>query len=159
VPYAADAFLQRRHQGRRDDPRPRHDRPLGPPGHRRAGCPCWIWRRALGDGFDPGAAVALSVADLERAREAAGVAWQPGDILVLYTGFGRWYLAQDQAGREKAADERALTAAGVEHTEDMARYLWEQPRQRGGQRQPVGRGLAAGLEPPDPAVRVSCTAC
>src|SRR5262249_8247086 len=37
----------------------------------------------------------------------------------------RWYLAQDQTAREKAADERTLTAAGVEHTEDMARYLWD----------------------------------
>ena len=81
--------------------------------------------QVLGDGFDPGAAVALSVADLERCRAAAGVEWRPGDILVLHTGFGRWYLAQDQAAREKAADERTLTAAGVEHTEDMARYLWD----------------------------------
>jgi kynurenine formamidase len=78
-----------------------------------------------GAGYDPGSATELTTADLERCREAAGVDYQPGDVLLLYTGFDRWYLRQDQAGRERAADEQRLTAIGVEHTEDMARYLWD----------------------------------
>ncbi|MEP7022586.1 MAG: cyclase family protein [Actinomycetota bacterium] len=78
-----------------------------------------------GRGYDPGAAIALTVDDLEQCRAAAGVDYQPGDVLLLYTGFGTWYLRQDAAGRAQAAQERTLTAAGVEHTEDMARYLWD----------------------------------
>jgi kynurenine formamidase len=78
-----------------------------------------------GTGYDPGAAVALSVDDLERCRAAAGVDFQPGDVLLLHTGFGAWYLRQNAAGRRRAADKRTLTAAGVEHTEAMARYLWD----------------------------------
>ncbi len=81
--------------------------------------------RVLGDGFGPGSATALSVADLERCRAAAGAEFIPGDVLVLYTGFGRWYLEQDEAARATVANERTLTAAGVEHSEDMARYLWD----------------------------------
>jgi hypothetical protein len=76
-------------------------------------------------GYDPGAAVALTVDDLERCRAEAGVEYQPGDVLLLHTGFGAWYLRQGSPGRRRAADERTLTAAGLEHTEAMARYLWD----------------------------------
>ncbi|HEX9066967.1 MAG TPA: cyclase family protein [Streptosporangiaceae bacterium] len=75
-------------------------------------------------GARPGEATGLSVDDLERCRERAGVTIEPGDILVLYTGFGRWYAGQPEAARTAMADERQLTAAGIEHTEAMAEYLW-----------------------------------
>jgi Putative cyclase len=74
--------------------------------------------------YDPGSPRAFTVSDLEQCRVAAGVDYQPGDVLVLHTGFGAWYLSQDTAGRERMADDATLTAAGIEHTEDMARYLW-----------------------------------
>jgi kynurenine formamidase len=79
----------------------------------------------LGDGYDPGEARALTVDELERCRAAAGTDYRPGDVLVLHTGFAVWYLEQDAAKREAMADERNLTSAGVEHTEEMARYLWD----------------------------------
>ena len=73
----------------------------------------------------PGEAVGFTVADLEECRRAAGAEIGPGDILVLYTGFGRWYAGQPESARAAMADDRVLTASGVEHTEAMAEYLWD----------------------------------
>lgn len=85
-------------------------------------------RRAAADRreeFDPGSSHAFSVADLEDARRRAGVEYQAGDILVLRTGFVEWYGEQDAAERARISSREELRACGVEHTEDMARYLWD----------------------------------
>ncbi|HEX6932351.1 MAG TPA: cyclase family protein [Streptosporangiaceae bacterium] len=76
-------------------------------------------------GTAPGEAIGLTVDQLEECRRAAGAEVEPGDILVLYTGFGRWYAGQPESARRAMADDRVLTAAGVEHTEAMAEYLWD----------------------------------
>ena len=76
-------------------------------------------------GASPGEAIGLTVGQLEHCLRAANAAIEPGDILVLYTGFDRWYMDQTECAREAMADERTLTAAGVEHSEDMAEYLWD----------------------------------
>lgn len=68
-------------------------------------------------------AVAIGVDDLEAARCHAGVDYSPGCILLVRTGFGQWYAAQDDA--TKASLGRSLEAPGVEHTEAMARYFWD----------------------------------
>lgn len=75
--------------------------------------------------YDPMAAHAFTVDDLETAREAAGVQLRPGDVLVLRTGFGAAYSALPTEERRRISDREALTACGVEHTEAMARYLWD----------------------------------
>lgn len=75
--------------------------------------------------YEPGTAHAISVADLERARDLAGVSYAPGDVLLLHTGFLEWYVALDAATRAEVALRTALRAVGLEHTEAMARYLWE----------------------------------
>ncbi len=67
--------------------------------------------------------VALGVEELETARRHAGVAYSTGCILLIRTGFGSWYA--DQAPAEREALARSLEAPGVEHTERMARYLWD----------------------------------
>jgi kynurenine formamidase len=76
-----------------------------------------------GGGYSPGGATALRVADLERARTQAGVSYSPGCIVLLHTGFVGWYQSQPRAARTAIA--RDLRAPGIEHTEDMARYLWD----------------------------------
>jgi kynurenine formamidase len=76
-------------------------------------------------GAAPGEAVGLTVTQLEQCRRGASAEITPGDILLLYTGFDRWYAAQPESKRRMMADERALTAAGVEHSEEMAAYLWD----------------------------------
>lgn len=73
----------------------------------------------------PGASVALSAADLEHTRQAAGVTVETGDILLLHTGFLRWYGDQDTTERERLSRRDRLTAVGLEHTEQIAEYLWD----------------------------------
>ncbi|GAC1419929.1 MAG: hypothetical protein NVSMB5_12160 [Candidatus Velthaea sp.] len=74
--------------------------------------------------FDPGTAHAFTVEDMERARAAAGITFEPGDIVLMHTGFLEWYARQDEATRVVIAPRDSLRAPGVEHTEAMARYLW-----------------------------------
>lgn len=74
--------------------------------------------------FEPGTSHALGVADLERAREAAGIAFEPGDILLMHTGYLKWYTGLDAATRVAIAPREKLCSVGIEHTEAMARYLW-----------------------------------
>lgn len=76
-----------------------------------------------GGSYVPDGGAAFSVADLEAARERAGVSYSPGCIVLLRTGFLGWYTSQPW--RARAAVARDLRAPGVEHTEDMARYLWD----------------------------------
>jgi kynurenine formamidase len=75
--------------------------------------------------YEPGTSYAISVADLERARERAAVTYQPGDALLIHTGYLEWYLAQSPAARAALAPRTTLQAVGLEHTESMARYLWD----------------------------------
>lgn len=76
-----------------------------------------------GETYTPGSAAAFSPAHLELAREQAGVSYSRGCIVLLRTGFLGWYASQQWHARTAIA--RDLRAPGVEHTEDMARYLWE----------------------------------
>jgi kynurenine formamidase len=77
---------------------------------------------ALGKGYSPDGATAFSVADLEEARAQAGFSYSPGCIVLLHTGFVGWYQRQAPGTRARVA--RNLRAPGIEHSEDMARYLW-----------------------------------
>ncbi|MBS1861432.1 MAG: cyclase family protein [Actinobacteria bacterium] len=80
---------------------------------------------AEGREYDPLASHAFSVEDLERARAAAGVELRTGDVLLLRTGFMRRYAELPAAERERISNRAEMTACGIEHTEDMARYLWD----------------------------------
>jgi kynurenine formamidase len=73
--------------------------------------------------YRPGDSFAISPADLELARELAGVEFAPGDIILLHTGFAGWYLDQPQQVRDQLP--ASLRAPGVAHTEEMAAYLWD----------------------------------
>jgi len=77
-----------------------------------------------GVGFDPARPRAISAGELDAAREAAGVDWQPGDVLLLHTGFLGWHVRQEAAVREAMAERGALRNVGLAHDEEMARYLW-----------------------------------
>lgn len=81
-------------------------------------------RTAEEDGhpYDPGSPTAFTVEDLERARRRSGVTFRPGDILVLHTGFARWYADQSE---DRCLQVRAdLETPGIARGEDMCRYLW-----------------------------------
>lgn len=79
---------------------------------------------ARGRGYSPGSAHSFSVEDLEAGRDAAGVIFQPGDVLVLHTGFMSWYAGLSSEERIHISDRANMQACGIEHSEEMARYLW-----------------------------------
>lgn len=78
---------------------------------------------ADGQTYSPADGTAFSVSQLELARAHAGVSYSPGCIVLLRTGFLRWY--RDQPRRTRTELASSLRAPGVEHTEDIARYLWD----------------------------------
>jgi Putative cyclase len=86
--------------------------------------------------------VAISVDDLERVRDAAGLTYSPGCAIVIRTGFLSWYRGQTTASRQELS--RTMQAPGVEHTEDMARYLWDS-----GASAIISDSFAAEVWPPD----------
>ena len=78
---------------------------------------------AEGREHDPGPSTAYSVDDLERARARTGLEFGPGDILILHTGFGRWWADADLEHR--TAVRQGYTTPGIARGEDMCRYLWD----------------------------------
>lgn len=82
--------------------------------------------RALADAgrsYEPFDSVRFGVADLELARERAGISFQPGDFLVLYTGYTEWFLQQNLEGWRAQLAKHA--SPGLEQSEEMCRYLWD----------------------------------
>jgi hypothetical protein len=47
---------------------------------------------------------------------------QPGDVILLYTGYTAWYARQSGAVREALPGH--VRAAGLQHSEEICRYLW-----------------------------------
>jgi kynurenine formamidase len=76
-----------------------------------------------GADYDLGTSLRFSVGDLEAARLAAGVEIQPGDVLIVHTGFGAWYAGQDAGTRLRLS--RDLTVPGIASGEPMCEYLWD----------------------------------
>ena len=77
-----------------------------------------------GNGFDPGSSRAITADELEGCRQACGVTFETGDVVLLHTGFLEWYLEEPLEVRTRCADEKQLEAVGLAHDEDIARYLW-----------------------------------
>ena len=76
-----------------------------------------------GDDYDLGTSLRFSVEDLEAARARAGVEIQPGDVLIVHTGFGAWYARQDAGTRESLA--RGEGRPGIANGEAMCEFLWD----------------------------------
>lgn len=67
----------------------------------------------------------ITVDDLEAARRLAKITYEPGDVLLMHTGFLAWYRTQTAEARTAMAPRTALQAVGIERSEAMARYLWD----------------------------------
>jgi hypothetical protein len=78
---------------------------------------------ATGRDYRPPQATAFTVEDLELARSVTGLDYSPGCVILLHTGFLGWYC--ELPYEDRADWVRNLRAPGVEHTEEMARYLWD----------------------------------
>jgi kynurenine formamidase len=69
---------------------------------------------------------AITVADLETACDAQRVDLQTGDILLICTGWLKWYAKEStREQRIEMADRNRLQAPGLAATEDMAEWLWD----------------------------------
>jgi kynurenine formamidase len=66
----------------------------------------------------------ITASDLEEARMNTGLEFEPGDVLMLHTGFVDWYASQDRATRLRLT-QRGLRNVGLERSEEMAEYLWD----------------------------------
>ena len=82
---------------------------------------------ANGRPVDGGSRVEFTPDDLEATRIAAGITYEPGDILIIRTGWMAWYLnASEEVRRDLAEDSLArLKTPGVIGGEAMAEYLWD----------------------------------
>jgi len=94
--YGPDAFYNGATEAEILAGKRQHDRLLGPARHLRKGS---APRHGSGSqdrrpSVRPGTSTGFDVADLELAREQAGVDLQPGDIVLLYTGYIEWYQRQ-----------------------------------------------------------------
>lgn len=77
-----------------------------------------------GGRFPLGETTAITVDDLERARERTGLSFETGDILLLHTGFVGWYETLSYAERA-ALVSNGTRNAGLERSERMVEYLWD----------------------------------
>jgi kynurenine formamidase len=68
----------------------------------------------------------VTVADLDVAVAAQKLELQTGDILLIHTGWLRWYAKEStREQRVEMADRERLQAPGLAATEDMAEWLWD----------------------------------
>jgi kynurenine formamidase len=70
-------------------------------------------------------AVAITADEIETARAAQGVDIHPGDILLLRTGWLRWYEQQQMATRESIVSRQAPRLTGLAQGEAIVEYLWD----------------------------------
>jgi len=73
--------------------------------------------------YDPWTTHAISVANLEAVAKHQNVEFRRGDILLLRVGFIQKYHAVASTERQ-ALSTRPETFAGIEQSEDMKRFLW-----------------------------------
>jgi hypothetical protein len=82
------------------------------------------WREAEGRPIAPNTSDPIDADDLRGALRAQGVDVEPGDVLLVRTGWLGWYLAQDAEGR-RAYVESGHPTVGLRPGEDNWRLLWD----------------------------------
>ncbi|MDT9697954.1 cyclase family protein [Streptomyces sp. P17] len=65
----------------------------------------------------------VSAANLQSALDKQGVTPQPGDVLLLHTGWADWYQTAGTGQQERVRAERRFT--GVEQTHEVLAWLWD----------------------------------
>lgn len=83
------------------------------------------WGRT-GRTIDGGTAVEFTVEDLDEVRAAQGVEFEVGDILLIRTGWMRWYEHCGQDTRRDLSEDsiNRLRSPGLAGGEDTAEWLW-----------------------------------
>ncbi|KAK7024072.1 hypothetical protein R3P38DRAFT_2956656 [Favolaschia claudopus] len=73
--------------------------------------------------YDPWTTHPISVKQLQDCADSQGVTFRRGDILMLRVGFIKKYYESSQGSRD-ALRGKPETFAGIEQSEDMKRFLW-----------------------------------
>jgi len=82
---------------------------------------------ATGDSlpYDPWTTHPITVTELEAVAKKQGVEFRQGDILLLRVGFiQKYYASTNEAKAELSTGSEKETFAGIEQSEDMKRFLW-----------------------------------
>lgn len=66
----------------------------------------------------------ISIEELEACRAEQGVTVEPGDVLLLRSGWTEWYERLDAPARAALANMATFQAPGIAAGEAMAEYLW-----------------------------------
>jgi kynurenine formamidase len=83
------------------------------------------WTTTQGIHYSPGERHEITIEALQAAAQAQHVEFQPGDILLVRSGWIAWYLGLGQQERETLASA-PHTAVGLAQREETLRFLWDQ---------------------------------
>ncbi len=75
--------------------------------------------------IDPATSAAVNVDLLDDVLAAQGSTVEPGDVLLLNTGWLTWYRGLDAQKRKALADKGLFAAPGLDPAEATARWLWD----------------------------------
>ncbi|WP_433874501.1 cyclase family protein [Sinomonas atrocyanea] len=81
------------------------------------------YREDAGSPIDHQAGEPLALADITATLGAQGSSLEPGDILLLHTGWAEWFLGLDPARRAGAKAKRNTT--GVAQSTEFLAWLWD----------------------------------
>lgn len=105
------------------------------------------WAEANNITLQPNTRDGFTAAQLEAVAKAQGVTFQMGDILIVRSGWMKWYLEQDQATRTAYAEDPIARAIGLVQSEESLRFLWDNHFAA-----VAGDTLAFEVTPPEPKV-------
>ncbi|HEX7301752.1 cyclase family protein [Lentzea sp.] len=77
----------------------------------------------ISEGLDHRLGPALDVEVLDRALRAQGEEVRPGDLVLVHTGWARWFLDADPSVRAEVREARRAT--GFRQTRDLPAWLWD----------------------------------
>ena len=90
-----------------------------------------MYRYGVEGGYDPFSRVVLDGPMMEKIAKAENIEFQPGDIVLIRTGWANKYATLDQAGREALVgsikgeeDPTAHQCAGIAAGKEFAEWIW-----------------------------------
>ena len=75
--------------------------------------------------YNPGSRHEITAAEVETVAREQGVKFQVGDILIVRSGWVKWYLEQNQAQRETLVANPPYQAVGMAQGDETLRFLWD----------------------------------
>jgi hypothetical protein len=83
------------------------------------------WRAEIGRPLDFTRPDAITAADLRSTLSAQSTSPQPGDTLLVRTGWVPWYLQAGNETRRALADRASMVSPGLSADESVAELLWD----------------------------------